>query len=88
MSWAILKRSENQLDGKREYLAGRFSVGCGAVPASLAGYTTMVFETREQARWWVRHYCTDLRKRPDLRKEPHGWKPPRVVKVDVVVSVR
>lgn len=88
MTWAILGRSENQLDGKREYLQGRYFYKAPDVPDFVSGYKIMVFKTREQARAHVREHCINLRERPDLRKEPHGWKPPKIVKVNVLIEVR
>jgi hypothetical protein len=67
--WAIKISSNNQLDGYREHFA-------------CAGGTYELFETREGARlhikdkygWHTRH---------DLRREPHGWKAPKPVRVKV-----
>lgn len=81
--WAIKWLSESRLSGRREYLLG------GARherPSPFAGYTTMVFETRREARQYLKEHYGYIRERKDLRQEPHGWKPPMVVKVTVMVK--
>lgn len=83
--WAVKWREDSWLDGKSEYLIGRFGSG-GKIPDILSGYITMVFKTREQARKFVKRKFGYIRKRPDLRREPHGWKMPVVVKVNVTVE--
>ena len=85
MPWAIKWRSENRLDGKQEYLIGRFCRR-GEVPDFLTGYDRMVFRTREQARRYIHDGYGYIAKRKDLRAEPHGWKMPIAVKVKVTVS--
>jgi len=75
--WAILWPSENKLEGKRNLLMGNAS-------------TEMVwlFLTRNHARMCqeCRGYNEMLRRRPDLRAEPHGWRARRPVKVKVTVE--
>ena len=85
--WAILFRSESRLDGKREYLGGRFDGRVPGAPPHLAGYATMVFQTREDAREHVRKHHGYIARRPDLRAEPFGWKVPLIVKVRVTVEI-
>lgn len=84
--WAIKWRSESRIDGKREFLRGRFHSESASVPECLSGYITMVFATREQARKFKREHYGYIRNSPDLRAEPHGWKMPQVVKVNVIVE--
>ena len=86
MAWGIKCRSESYLDGKREHLSGRFGLGMPSVPSHLAGHKTMVFETRALARAFIDVHYGYIRKRPDLRREPHGWKMPIPVKVTVEVK--
>jgi hypothetical protein len=75
--WAILWPSENKLDGKKEYLLGTTDT-----------QMTQLFLTREEARKDknLTNYNAMLRKRPDLRREPHGWRARRPVKVKVTVE--
>ena len=86
MPWAIKWRSENRLDGKREYLMGRFHARDSIVPGFMRGHRTMVFETRAEARAYMRKHWGYIANRQDLRREPHGWKSPIPVKVKVMVK--
>ncbi len=65
---------------------GRFRLGNGAIPIFLRGYRIMVLETREEARMYKQKHFGYIAKRPDLKAEPHGWKSPEIVKVDVAVN--
>lgn len=68
--WSVLWRSENQLDGNVERLCGRD----GALP---------LFRTRDECRKFIRAEYGFIRNRPDLRREPHGWKMPIPVRVEI-----
>jgi len=68
--WGVLWRSENKLDGRREHLMGRG----GALP---------LFKTREEARTHIKQNYLYIKNRPDLRREPHGWKMPIPVRVTI-----
>lgn len=70
--WAALWRSENRLDGKREWIL-RDKHG---IPA--------LFNTRAEARQFIEDTHGYIRNRPDLRAEPHGWKMPIAVRVKVL----
>ena len=83
MPWAIKHRSNNRLDGDRSFLQGRYFYGVPKVPEFLEGYSRMVFKTRRQAREFITDHYGYIRRRPDLRAEPHGWKMPVPVKVTV-----
>lgn len=45
----------------------------------------VVFRTREEARQWIRRQYGYIRYREDLRKEPHGWRMPKAVRIEVIV---
>ena len=77
MIWAAKWRSENTLDGKSEYLL-RWTIGDVSM--------VRLFRTREVARSYIRSEFGYIRSRPDLRAEPHGWKMPVAVKVEVGVK--
>jgi len=81
--WAVKWRGENRLDGVTEHL-----IGCAVIDRhdALSGYNIATFATREQARKWKKERCGYISKRSDLRREPHGWKTPTVVKVRVTVE--
>jgi len=84
--WAIKMRSENRLDGKREWFLGRYVLPITACPTQLDGHKTAVFRTRKVARQFVNDTYGHLRDRPDLRAEPHGWKPPHIVRVNIEIN--
>jgi hypothetical protein len=67
--WAIKHSSRNRLDGYREWLAHE-----NCVP--------MLFTTRTAARAHIVKKMA-IYSRPDLRREPHGWKTPRVIRVKI-----
>jgi hypothetical protein len=72
--WAILWRSNNRVDGKREHLRGD---GTGL---------PLMFTTRAHCRAYIRGVFGYIQSRPDLRAEPHGWKMPQAVKVLVSIE--
>lgn len=72
MRWAVMWRSVNLLDGIiRHWIwdAGR----------------PVLFRSRRDAREWIEERYGYIRQRPDLRAEPHGWKMPEPVKVEVIL---
>lgn len=75
-SWAILCRSRNKLDGERTWFEGDASSPAGI----------RLFPSRELAREHVIVAWGYLDGRPDLKAEPHGWKMPRPVKVEISVK--
>jgi hypothetical protein len=77
-AWAILWRSENKLEGYREHLAG------DPVHAS----RTLLFRTRTAALIYNEQRYGYIRNRPDLRREPHGWKMPKVVRVEIDIKTK
>lgn len=83
MPWAVKWISDNELDGHSEHLLGAAHVG---KPDELGGYTIMVFGSRRDARAHIKSRYGYIRTRPDLRREPYGWKMPRAVRVAVKVT--
>jgi hypothetical protein len=81
-AWAILQASDCKLDGQRQWLAGHMFSDRPLGPAHWA-----LFHTRREARSYVREHLGYIAKRPDLRAEPHGWKIPKVVRVEITVEV-
>ena len=67
-AWGILWRSDNRLDGKCEHLVIRHG------PYDL-------FQTRKDCRDFIEKEYGWIRARDDLRREPHGWKMPKAVRV-------
>lgn len=74
--WGVLLRSDNRLDGYREHLDWEYQTGAAKT-----------FLTRREARVYADTKFGYIRKREDLRAEPHGWKPPKVVKVRLISEV-
>ena len=78
--WAVLLVSDNKLDGKTASFDSGWHSGRRREPVP-----PILFNTRQEARdYGTRHFQN--RKRKDLAAEPHGWKPARVVKVEVSVE--
>lgn len=77
--WAVQFRSNNRIDGYRESLCGDWKD-----PRQLG---PMLFKTRREARQWRDERYGYIRNRPDLQAEPHGWKPARVVRIEVNYTV-
>jgi hypothetical protein len=47
----------------------------------------VVFNTRREARAYVSQKYGYIRHRPDLRRDPHGWRMPKVVRVIITMEV-
>ncbi len=71
--WAVLWRKNNKLDGKLEHLIWDWKDPDRKTP--------VLFLTRREARIFAKERYGYISERPDLRNEPHGWKPVKVVKV-------
>ena len=67
MWWALKWVSENNLDGRREHIMLRDGL----------------FPTRAKARAYRDERYGYIREREDLRREPHGWRLPKAVRVTV-----
>jgi hypothetical protein len=74
MRWAVQWRAQSRLDGKRE----RFFVWNGTLPH--------LFMTRRACRDFIKAQWGYIAEREDLRREPHGWKMPRPVRVRVALE--
>lgn len=77
--WGILWRSECILDGKCEHLLWDRRDHNRLAPA--------LFLTRREARVFQQREYGYIHHRPDLRREPHGWKSPKVVRVACTFEV-
>jgi hypothetical protein len=73
--WAAQWYSRNRLTGVTQH----FLFAGGLIP--------VLFRTRQEARAWIAEKYGYIAKRPDLQREPHGWRVPRAVKVRVSVEV-
>lgn len=68
--WAAKWSQNNELDGHRENL-----IWHKLMPA--------LFRSRQACRDFIEQEFGYIRNRPDLRAEPHCWRMPRAVKVDI-----
>ena len=68
--WAGEWRSRNMLDGETRHIIYE-----DCLPK--------LFRTRRKCREYIQGRYGYIALRPDLRKEPHGWRVPRAIKVRV-----
>ena len=71
--WAVLWRSVRTVCSEERH----FMFDGGGV---------VLRKSRREAREWIDKHYSYLRTRPDLRREPFGWRMPRAVKVKVTVE--
>lgn len=71
--WAILWRANSKLDGHQEYFM--WNLEC-----------PYLFMTRREARKWIEDNYAYIRTRRDLKAEPHGWKMPKAMQVNVILE--
>lgn len=72
MRWEVQWRSKNRLEGLTEHF-----IWDGARP--------LLFLTRREARAYIGSKWGYISTRPDLRAEPHGWRLPCPVRVEVIL---
>ncbi len=71
--WVVLFRSKNRLDGYRQYIIREHGEWAA-------------FKTRRAARAYVLDRFGYIARRDDLRREPHGWLSPKVVRVTITAN--
>ena len=71
-AWGIEWHSHNHLDGEQRHLL--WPEPC-----------YRLFRTRQECRDYIDKHYGYIRIREDLRAEPHGWRLPRAVRVEVRV---
>ena len=76
-AWAVEWHSRNRLDGERRHLQWHPEPGPGAY---------RLFRTRRECRAYIEERYGYIRNRPDLQREPHGWRMPQAVMVVVSVA--
>ena len=69
--WAAEWYSKNLLDGERRHI-----INLNCLPA--------LFRTRRECRAFIKEKYGYIAERPDLRVEPHGWRMPQAVKVEII----
>lgn len=70
--WAAQWHSKNRLDGETRHIIN----GDGCLPA--------LFRTRRECREFIQKHYGYIKEREDLRREPHGWRLPKAIKVQVM----
>lgn len=70
--WAIKRDTTTRLDGRRVYLEGN-------------GLHTRLFRTKRECQAFIKEKYGYTRTRKDLRAEPHCWRMPKAVRVQVEV---
>ena len=70
--WGVMWRSYGRMAGRSRHLMYK---NCDPV----------MFQTRREAREWIKKNYGYVAESPDLQREPHGWKMPVPVKVRVVL---
>lgn len=68
--WGCMWHQKNSLDGERKYLVHR-----NCVPVLL--------RTKKEAQIFIETNYGYIRHRKDLRREPHGWRLPKPVRVTI-----
>jgi hypothetical protein len=69
--WAIEWHSHNRLDGDNKHIIYQ-------------NYLPVLFRTRKAARLFIKEKYGYIKDRPDLKREPHGWRMPTAIKVKIV----
>jgi len=75
--WMSLFKSDNKLEGKTRRLI-RFDWKTG---------NPLIFRTRRECRQWINERYGYIKFRGDLRKEPHGWRLPEAVKIQITIQI-
>ena len=70
--WAVKWRSRNRINGENSHLI------CDPIGI------VKLFKTRLEARAYAQLKYGYIKLRPDLQREPHGWRFPTAVTVEVV----
>jgi len=78
--WAVEWQQANRLDGVTQHWMAKWFTHRDDV---YTGCYLALFDTRQEARAWVKEHYGYIANRPDLQIEPHGWKVPKVFKVRI-----
>jgi len=72
MRWGVEWHSVNRLDGDTRHIM--WDQG-----------KPLFFHTRREARAYIQERYGYIKEREDLQREPHGWRMPQAVPVEVIV---
>lgn len=70
--WAAQWYSHNRLDGVARHIL-------------YENWLPALFLTRRECRAWIKEKYGYIKGREDLRREPHGWRLPRAVRIELVL---
>ena len=73
-AWAVLFRQVNKVDGAKCHLVHQ-PISC--VP--------FLYRTRKQAKLFIEQEFGYIRRRKDLQDEPHGWRMPIPIRVNITI---
>lgn len=73
--WGLLWHSKNYLDGERKHIM-------------FENCQPLLFKTRREARAYADKRYGYIRGAADLKAEPHGWRFPRAIRVEVSLSAK
>ena len=73
MRWGCLWHAKNKLNGVTEHLICEKEA-------------PVLFRTRREARAYIKLRFGYIYRRDDLRREPHGWRMPKAIRVTISPS--
>jgi hypothetical protein len=73
--WGLQWYSKNKLNGETRHL-----ILC------IENHVPVLFRTRKLARLYAQNRYGFIKNRKDLRNEPHGWRFPQPIKVQVTIK--
>lgn len=71
--WGIEWYSNNSLDGGRRHIVWKYGM-------------PLLFFSKKEAAQFIRKEYGYIAKRQDLRREPHGWRVPHPILVNVTIA--
>ena len=77
--WVAMWRSKGSVSGEDRHLICDTDNQNYGVP--------VLFRTKTAAAEWIREHYSYIATRQDLRSEPHGWRMPIPVRVDIGLSL-
>ena len=68
-------------------LQGRHRAGLERVPFHVAGFNSLAFNTRDEARNFIRKHYGQIATNKVLRGAPHFWRMPKPVKIKITIGI-
>ena len=73
LEWGVEWHSKSEVDGERRFIMWAFG-------------HPLAFFTRKAAKDWIDENYGYIKKRPDLKGEPHGWRLPQPIRIRISVE--